>query len=98
MNDTAQTSTRPVAGNAEIPAAQKRRVALARLLAAPRPIWLLDEPTTALDLAAQRRFALVMRAHLAAGGLILAATHAPLDLDGAARLSLGDVPAAGAAA
>jgi ABC-type transport system involved in cytochrome c biogenesis ATPase subunit len=39
-----------------------------------------------------------MRAHLAAGGLILAATHAPLDLDGAARLSLGDVPAAGAAA
>jgi heme exporter protein A len=79
-------------------AGQKRRVALARLLVAPRPIWLLDEPTTALDAAAQRRFALVMRAHLAAGGLILAATHAPLDLDGAAQLSLGEASVPGAAA
>ena len=79
-------------------AGQKRRVALARLIVAPRPIWLLDEPTTALDVAAQRRFAVVMRAHLAAGGLILAATHAPLDLDGAARLTLGDASATGAAA
>ena len=59
-------------------AGQKRRVALARLLVAPRPIWLLDEPTTALDAAAQRQFAVVMREHLAGGGLILAATHAPL--------------------
>ena len=79
-------------------AGQKRRVALARLLVAPRPIWLLDEPTTALDAAAQRQFAVVMREHLAAGGLILAATHAPLDLDDAARLTLGDAPATGAAA
>ena len=79
-------------------AGQKRRVALARLLVAPRPIWLLDEPTTALDAAAQRQFALVMREHLASGGLILAATHAPLSLDDAARLILGDAPATGAAA
>ena len=79
-------------------AGQKRRVALARLLVASRPIWLLDEPTTALDAAAQRQFAVVMRAHLAGGGLILAATHAPLDLDGAARLTLGGAPATGAAA
>ena len=79
-------------------AGQKRRVALARLLVAPRPIWLLDEPTTALDAVAQRQFAFVMRAHLAAGGLILAATHAPLDLDDAARLTLGEAAATGAAA
>ena len=79
-------------------AGQKRRVALARLLVAPRPIWLLDEPTTALDAAAQRQFAVVMRAHLAGGGLILAATHAPLELDDAARLTLGDAGAKGAAA
>jgi heme exporter protein A len=79
-------------------AGQKRRVALARLLVAPRPIWLLDEPTTALDAAAQRQFAVAMREHLAGGGLILAATHAPLDLDDAARLILGDAVATGAAA
>ena len=79
-------------------AGQKRRVALARLLVAPRPVWLLDEPTTALDVAAQSRFALIMREHLAGGGVILAATHAPIGLDGAARLTLGDAPAVGAAA
>jgi heme exporter protein A len=71
-------------------AGQKRRVALARLLVAERPIWLLDEPTTALDVAAQGLFAAVMGEHLAAGGLILAATHAPLGLEGAANLALGD--------
>ena len=79
-------------------AGQKRRVALARLLIAPRPIWLLDEPTTALDATAQGQFAVVMRAHLAGGGLILAATHAPLALDDAARLTLGEAAARGAAA
>src|SRR5271155_5779004 len=59
-------------------AGQQRRVALARLLVARRPLWLLDEPTTALDAAAQSLFAGVMREHLEAGGLIIAATHAPL--------------------
>jgi heme exporter protein A len=69
-------------------AGQKRRVALARLLVAPRPLWLLDEPTTALDVAAQALFAEVMRAHLASGGLIVAATHAPLGLEGAQSVRL----------
>jgi heme exporter protein A len=63
-------------------AGQKRRVALARLLVACRPLWLLDEPTSALDAAAQTRLAEIMHAHLAAGGLIIAATHAPLGLEG----------------
>ena len=70
-------------------AGQKRRVALARLLVARRPIWLLDEPTTALDLAAQGLFAELMREHLAGGGLIVAATHSPLGLEGARTLRLG---------
>jgi heme exporter protein A len=69
-------------------AGQKRRVALARLLVAWRPLWLLDEPTGALDAAAQARFAEIMRGHLAAGGLIVAATHAPLGLE-ARQLRLG---------
>jgi len=76
-------------------AGQKRRVALARLLVAHRPLWLLDEPTTALDAAAQAAFAAIMRAHLDGGGLIIAATHAPLGLGGARELRLG---AAGGAA
>ena len=70
-------------------AGQKRRVALARLLVAPRLLWLLDEPTTALDAAAQSLFATIMREHLASGGLIVAATHAPLGVEGAQTLALG---------
>jgi heme exporter protein A len=62
-------------------AGQKRRVALARLLVARRPLWLLDEPTSALDAAAQARLAEIMAAHLVGGGMIVAATHAPLGLD-----------------
>jgi heme exporter protein A len=77
-------------------AGQKRRVALARLIVAPRPIWLLDEPTTALDAAAQALFADVMAEHLATGGLIIAATHAPLGLAGARTLRLGPVEAVAA--
>jgi heme exporter protein A len=70
-------------------AGQRRRLSLARLLAVPRPIWLLDEPTTALDAASQERLSGVMRAHLGDGGIILAATHGPVGLDDARELRLG---------
>ena len=70
-------------------AGQRRRAAIARLLVAPRPIWLLDEPTTALDTASQQRFASLMGAHLAQGGIVIAATHAELGLENARSLKLG---------
>jgi heme exporter protein A len=61
-------------------AGQRRRLALARLVAAPRPLWLLDEPMAPLDAEQRRRFGTMMEAHLAGGGLILAAVHDPLPL------------------
>ena len=63
-------------------AGQKRRTALARLLAAPRPLWLIDEPTAALDTANTALFAAIMEDHLAEGGMIIAATHLPLGVSG----------------
>jgi len=74
---------------AYLSAGQRRRLAIARLVAAPRPIWLLDEPTAALDAASQERLAELMRSHLAGGGVIVAATHGPLGLAGAGELRLG---------
>jgi heme exporter protein A len=62
-------------------AGQRRRLSLARLLTVRRPVWLLDEPTTALDVTGQDMFGGLMRDHLARGGLIIAATHAPLGIE-----------------
>lgn len=70
-------------------AGQKRRVALARLAVSFRPLWLLDEPSTALDQASQTVLAAMLRQHLDAGGLIVAATHAPLGIGTACELRLG---------
>ena len=68
---------------AQLPAAylsagQRRRLSIARLLTVRRPIWLLDEPTNALDASGQKLFATLMGDHLARGGVIVAATHTPL--------------------
>lgn len=70
-------------------AGQRRRLALARLLAAPRPIWLLDEPTAALDAAGQKLLAALVAEHRAKGGLVVAATHMELGFEDAATLDLG---------
>ena len=69
-------------------AGQKRRVALARLFIAPRPVWILDEPATALDIASQETLGKAMADHRANGGMIIAATHAPLGLADAQELRL----------
>jgi heme exporter protein A len=62
----------------KLSAGQRRRLALARLIAAPRPLWLLDEPMAPLDAARRTAFGALMANHLASGGLILAAVHDPL--------------------
>ena len=84
-----------LASLADLPAAylsagQRRRLSIARLLAVKRPIWLLDEPTSSLDAAAQKRLGELMTAHLGGGGLIIAATHGEFDIDGAKELLLGE--------
>ena len=83
-----------LAALADLPAAylsagQRRRLSLARLAAVKRPVWLLDEPTSALDRDSQTRLAELMRAHLAAGGLIVAAAHGPVGLERVRELRLG---------
>jgi len=74
-----------LARQAELPcrylsAGQKRRLALARLLASRRPLWLLDEPFAALDASGQNLMALAMASHCGEGGIVIAATHDPLGL------------------
>lgn len=70
-------------------AGQKRRLGLARLLVTGRPFWVLDEPTVSLDVASVALFAAAVRAHLAAGGAALMATHIDLGIDEAEILDLG---------
>ena len=65
----------------KLSAGQRRRLALGRLVAAPRSLWLLDEPFAPLDAEHRARFGGLMQQHLDAGGLILAAVHDPLPID-----------------
>lgn len=69
-------------------AGQKRRLALARLVAIPRELWLLDEPTAALDTEAMELFAQLVQAHLSGGGMAIATTHTDLGLVPDQTLSL----------
>jgi len=69
-------------------AGQQRRMAMAKLLVAWRPVWLLDEPTAALDRQSDALFAGIMKEHLGRGGIIVAATHQELGLEDAKRLEM----------
>jgi heme exporter protein A len=71
---------------------QARRLGLARLLAAHRPIWLLDEPSVSLDAASSRLLDQVIARHLSGGGLAIVSTHLDLGIPEAAVLELGRVP------
>lgn len=74
---------------AYLSAGQKRRVAIARLVAVYRPIWLLDEPTAALDTQSEQELGSIIREHIEAGGMALAATHLKLPVEATRNLSLG---------
>ena len=64
----------------KLSAGQRRRLALARLIASPRRLWLLDEPLAPLDAHHRHAFGALMAAHVAGGGMILAAVHDPLPI------------------
>jgi heme exporter protein A len=68
---------------------QRKRAALARVLASGAPLWLLDEPANGLDSDGEARLEAAMAAHRARGGAVLAASHQPLALPGAASVALG---------
>jgi len=75
-------------------AGQRRRLALSRLIAAPAPVWLLDEPSAALDRDGEARLEAAITAHRAAGGRVAVATHQPLAIPDAMVIALDDFAAA----
>lgn len=62
----------------KLSAGQRRRLAFARLIASPRPLWLLDEPLSPLDARWREAVGVLMQAHLDKGGAVVAAVHDPL--------------------
>ena len=85
-----------LAALADIPAGylsagQKRRLALARLVAAERPLWLLDEPTVSLDASSIDVLISAINGHLATGGMAVLATHVPMPLAPMQQIRLGHV-------
>lgn len=83
---------------AQIPASylsagQRRRLGLGRLLVSERTLWLLDEPTTALDAASQDALIRVCNDHIGGGGMIIAATHMPLGFENSVELQLDAIGA-----
>ena len=67
---------------------QRRRAALARVVASDAPVWLLDEPANGLDIASVATLTALIAAHRAGGGVALVATHLPLDLPDAQVIAL----------
>ncbi len=91
--DPAALAALALSGYAALPArllsaGQKRRLALARVVASAAPLWLLDEPTNGLDTASIALAEAVFARHLDGGGMIVASTHTPLNLPNAAILQL----------
>jgi heme exporter protein A len=84
--DLGALAARPVRA---LSAGQRRRTALARVVASNAPVWLLDEPLNALDADSQKMLHAALEAHLASGGVAIAATHAPLRVRGVQSLALG---------
>lgn len=72
----------------QLSSGQRQRVAIARTIASGAQLWLLDEPTNALDAASEERLLAAVAGHRASGGLVMAATHQALPLPGARALSL----------
>ena len=70
-------------------AGQKRKLALSRLSASQRPVWLLDEPSVSLDVSSVKRLDAAIRDHLKAGGIAIVSTHVPLKTKFAHTLNLG---------
>lgn len=86
--------TMAIGGLADVPVrmlstGQRKRAALARTIASGADIWLLDEPGNGLDTAALARLGDAVKAHRAAGGIVLAATHQPLGIADAREIVLG---------
>jgi len=69
---------------------QAKRAALARVIAGNADIWLLDEPSNGLDADARARLEAAIAGHRAAGGIVIAATHQPLDMPDAVNLTIGE--------
>ena len=78
-------------------AGQTRRLSLARLRAAPAPLWLLDEPTIALDPPSVARITAAIAEHRAHGGMVVASTNVPLGIDDAVRIDMAAHESADAA-
>ncbi|GHB27843.1 cytochrome c biogenesis ATP-binding export protein CcmA [Pseudovibrio japonicus] len=96
MSELEALDTLGIAHTASLPAGylsagQRRRLSVARLLVVPRPIWLLDEPTSALDKASEEVLLGLIADHIHAGGLVVAATHLPLNLPNTKFLNLSPV-------
>lgn len=69
---------------------QRRRLAIARILVSGAPLWLLDEPTVALDTDGVERLGRAVARHRDGGGMTVIATHAELPLPGAEILAIAD--------
>jgi heme exporter protein A len=90
----AALETTGLAGLAAVPVrllstGQRRRAALARVVASRAAVWLLDEPANGLDNASVRMLEGLIAAHRATGGLALVATHLPIAVPAAQTILLG---------